>query len=151
MIIGFTGTREDITEAQKAWLTNTFDALQIDQLHHGACTGADAFAHDLAVERNIPVVVHPPIKTNFLAAQCLIPRPNVVVLPAKPYLNRNKDIVGCSNGMIALPKNHEPQNNMEPSGGTWYTVRFAQERANKPVMICYPDGEVEKREARRVG
>lgn len=151
MIIGFTGTREAITKQQDAWLTTTFDTLKIDTLHHGACTGADAFAHNLAIERGISIVVHPPIKTKFLAAECVIPRNNIVVLPAKPYLNRNRDIVGCCQGLIALPKNHEPPVNTDAIGGTWYTINFAQQRANKPVIICYQDGKVEKREARRAG
>jgi hypothetical protein len=151
MRLGFTGTREQITDAQKDWLATVFDQLQIDVLHHGACVGADAYAHSLAVERMIPVVVHPPIKTKYLAAECLLDMPGVTILPAKPYLNRDRDIVGCCEGLVALPKNKEPQLNTDYIGGTWYTIRYAQERYNRPVMICYPDGEVEKREVRMIG
>lgn len=150
MKLGLTGTREGITQSQLLWVTNVFDNLQISVLHHGCCVGADASGHELAVARNIPVIVHPPVKTRFIASQCLDAKGGLVtVLPAKPYLNRDRDIVVLTDGLVALPKNHEPPSyELEGIGGTWYTVRFAV-RMNKPVMICYPDGQVEKREQMR--
>jgi hypothetical protein len=148
MKLGFTGTRDQLSYAQKDWLTTIFDQLQIDVLHHGACQGADAYAHALAVERGIPVVVHPPVKVRYLANECLLPAPGVTVLPGKPYLNRDRDIVGCCEGLVALPKNQEPHMNTDSIGGTWYTIRYATQRYNRPVMICYPDGSVEKRESK---
>jgi hypothetical protein len=150
MKLGFTGTREDITQAQTLWLTHLFNALQIEVLHHGACVGADHAAHLLALQRNIPVVVHPPVKTKFLARECLNELPGVQVLPAKPYLVRDRDIVACTDGLAALPKGPEPKGlNLEGIGGTWYTIQFAL-RMNKPVMICYPDGEVDHRKQRDI-
>jgi hypothetical protein len=150
MILGFTGTRDGITEAQSHWLTMVFDELQIDELHHGACVEADHASHVLAAERGIRIIVHPPVKTKFMCQHCVQPgQPNVVVLPAKPYLNRDRDIADVCEGLIATPKNREPQGiNLGGIGGTWYTIQWASVRLNKPVMICYPDGEVEKREAR---
>lgn len=119
-------------------------------LHHGACVGADAYAHKLAVERNFRIVVHPPVKTKFLARECLIEGPLVTVLPAKPYLNRDRDIVGRTEGVVATPKNHEPQGiDFRSIGGTWYTINYAL-RSNRPVIICYPSGVIDKREMKRL-
>lgn len=150
MKLGFTGTREGANEVQLTWLENVFVGLKIEVLHHGGCVGADEEAHMFAVAAKIPVIVHPPVKTKFLATDCLNPQGGLVtVLPAKPYLNRDRDIVVLTDGLVALPKNHEPpSHDLEGAGGTWYTVRFAQ-RMLKPVMICYPDGKVEKREQMR--
>jgi hypothetical protein len=148
MKLGFTGTRVDLTDHQRVWLESVFDNLQIDVLHHGACVGADLAAHQLALQHDIPVVVHPPAKTRFLAVQCLTERPNVTVLPAAPYLVRDRAIVGSCDGLVAMPKNEQPTGlNISGIGGTWYTVLYA-ERLNKQIVICYPDGTVEKREVK---
>jgi hypothetical protein len=64
------------------------------------------------------------------------------VLAAKPPLHRNRDIVAATTGLAVLPK----QDRKPPPlqwGGTWYTVNYA-ERMNRSIVICWPDGRVEK-------
>jgi hypothetical protein len=147
MIVGFTGTRDPITEEQREWLHFTLDNLQVDEAHHGACVGADLEFHSACVRRHFVIKVHPPIKTKFLAVECLTKRPGVTVLPAKEYFPRNRDIAGVCDGLIALPKHlTRPLSEMH-WGGTWYTVDYAQ-RLFKPVIICYPDQRIEKLEGR---
>lgn len=140
MILGFTGTRDIVTGAQLRWLYDFLDADQtIEAVHHGACTGADLEMHLACLERNIPLVVHPPKKTNFLAVECITPHPLVTVLPAEPYLNRDRAVVGAAAVLVALPSKPE-----SAGGGTWYTIGFAA-RLGKPAIIVHPGGEVERR------
>jgi hypothetical protein len=145
MILGFTGTRKGLTDVQTRWLWELFERLQVDEAHHGACVGADLEFHKVALHHGVPIVVHPPVKTEFLAVECIqrgVPR--VKIKSAKPYLHRDRDIAGACDGLVATPwQDAEPP--LMDGSGTFYTVRYAQ-RLNKPVMICFANGRVEKRE-----
>jgi hypothetical protein len=143
MIVGFTGTREGLTNTQIAWLYHQFEKLPISEIHHGACVGADASVHAAALEHDVPVHVWPPVNQKHVAAECLTPQPGVFVHPTMPYLHRNREIVNASMNLIAFPKQNEQPSQML-WGGTWYTVNFA-ERMGRAIMICYPNGVVEKR------
>lgn len=146
--IGATGTREPITDAQRAWVYGVFeDAVRnsvFNNVHHGACTGADEFIHEVALESGLLIDVWPPLLTKHLAPQCILAHPQVTVHHAMPYLNRDREVVrGGEAGLIALPR-QDSQPSRESWGGTWYTVDFA-ERMGRSVVICYPNGVVEKR------
>lgn len=146
--IGVTGTRHGVSDAQRAWVYDTFeDAIRngvFSTVHHGACTGADEFIHEVALESGVRIDVWPPVLTKYLAAQCLLTHRLVTVHPSMPYLNRNREIVQAGTaGLIALPR-QDTQPGRESWGGTWYTVDFA-ERMGRSVVICYPNGVVEKR------
>lgn len=144
MIIGFTATREGLTNQQLAWLVRVFEDTQhITEVHHGACIGGDAAVHAQAIENGVPIFVWPPTNPKYIAVECLTPHPLVTVHPGMPYLDRDRQIVKATAGLIALPK-HDEQPDRMYWGGTWYTVDFA-ERMNKPVIICYPKGVVEHR------
>jgi hypothetical protein len=138
MILGMTGTRNKLTEQQRSWLKRAVAAC--GQLHHGACVNADEEAHDAADESDKAIVVHPPTDERLMMPSWKwSQRACIYVMPAKPYLERNRDIVNDTDRMIALPDGPE-----KPKGGTWYTVRYALE-IGKGVTICYPDGTVEDR------
>lgn len=147
MIIGFTGTRQGLTNQQLAWLVTTFETGRIDgtiaEVHHGACVGADAAVHAQALDLEFPIHVWPPVNMKYVAVETLVPHRLVTVHPRMQYLDRDRQIVGAAYGLIALPKRDEQPERML-WGGTWYTVDFA-ERMNKPVIICYPRGVVEQR------
>lgn len=139
MILGMTGTRNPITDEQRKWLRDVVS--RCGQLNHGACVGADEAAHDAAIPFDVTIVVHPPTDQKLMMpAQKWLARPNIHVYSAKPYLERNRNIVLASDRMIALPDGPERW-----QGGTWYTVHYALEQAGKGVTICYPDGTVEDR------
>lgn len=137
MIIGFTGTRNGMTSIQRQRVKHELQVLKPTELHHGDCVGADAQAHALACELDIPVVIHPPLQTRF-RAHCSGGR----VLARRGYLERDRSIVQMCDRLIATPKESEEQTR----GGTWYTVHYAI-RTNTPVVVFWPDGT----ETRRFG
>lgn len=138
-IVGLTGTRNGLTQQQFVWLNLAL--LGVDELHHGACIGADEAAHNLAAPwTDMTIIIHPPEDERLMMdpSKWLV-RGGIHVMSPKPYHDRNRDIVNETQRMLALPDGPE-----RPKGGTWYTVRYAVE-VGKPVTICYPDGEVEER------
>lgn len=144
MRLGFTGTRQwhKITAVQKEWVWLELDHLIAhdgpNEFHHGGCVGADALAHDLAIDADVGlIVVHKPENTKLLAP--LEDNGYVLYREPKAYLDRNQDIVNETQRLIAVPSGEERQRS-----GTWATIRYAI-RMGKPVTICYPDGTIEKR------
>jgi hypothetical protein len=99
-------------------------------LHHGDCIGADSLADDLAAELGYTIVIHPPVDDRKRA---FCERRGVrMEHVAKPYLERNHDIVTACDILIAVP--HTPHE--EVRSGTWATVRYAQ-RHCKPIIMIF--------------
>lgn len=122
MKIGFTGTQRGMTDTQR---TRVAELLKrASEFHHGDCVGADAQAHELALALKIPIVIHPPENPNK-RAWCQ----GGLVLPPKPYLERNQDIVDQTEILIATPFEAETLRS-----GTWATVRYARRRGI-PIWI----------------
>jgi hypothetical protein len=123
--VGFTGSREGVTEAQAIQLGFFLEALFVSgaRFHHGDCVGADAYAHKLAKQLGYFTVGHPPSDPK-LRAFCEAD----VLEVERPYLDRNKDIVDASDFMIATPSKSRK------TGGTWSTVNYAR-KVNKPVAV----------------
>ncbi|WP_165766699.1 hypothetical protein, partial [Mycolicibacterium canariasense] len=108
----------------------------------GACIGSDAASHQAAIDNGIDgrrLVVHPPVN----AALRMPYDGRALWLPAKPYLDRNRDIVDATDELLALAGAPEDDPKSQRSG-TWMTVRYAMQ-VGRPVAICYPDGRVEVR------
>ncbi|MBU6463238.1 MAG: hypothetical protein KGL35_21940 [Bradyrhizobium sp.] len=131
--IGFTGTQEGMTEAQKATLLRLLEG-GAGEFHHGDCIGADAQAHAIAVECGYCPILHPPTN-HSKRAWCDVP-PHLM-RPEKPYLARNRDIVDEASSLIATPLHAEEQQR----SGTWSTLRYARSRG-KPVFLILPDGSI---------
>jgi len=131
MILGFTGTRYGMSNAQLGafwrWLERDRD---FTSLHHGDCVGADLDAHNIASAVGFHIAVHPPLDGTW-QAHCEGDR----YLPPQEYLKRNRAIVVACDRLIATPREAEEQE----KGGTWYTVRFAR-RVGTPITIIWPDG-----------
>lgn len=147
MRLGFTGSRLRPVDVQKRWLGQVFQDQQPTEFHHGACQGSDEFAHVLAIEwsRRCPLLtdiyVHPPTDQRLMMPMDHIwsdepPWLNITMLPAKPYLDRNQDIVDLSEALVALPDGPERLHS-----GTWSTIRYAR-RTKTPHAICLPDGQI---------
>lgn len=133
MKLGFTGTQNGLTLAQRNALRALLNSLPIDEFHHGDCIGADAAAHGMVVHR-AKVYIHPSDRKDkraFCTGAAVVHRP-------KPPLDRNHDIYAPVDTMVACPKTTFE----ERRSGTWATVRHAF-KAGKPVTVVWPDGRVQ--------
>lgn len=135
MKVGFTGTREWLTEAQTDDLTTLLKKLKPDEVHHGDCVGADAQFQQLCFV-TIPqplIVCHPPDVHTKRA----FTRGNHVTRLPSPYHARNRRIVNLCDVLIGCPKDATRKN----SGGTWTTIAYAESKG-KPRYVILPDGTV---------
>jgi hypothetical protein len=137
--IGFSGTRNRITDEQQTALRQIF--YEIDQstrlrfvpvLHHGDCINADAFAHEMARERSWEITIHPPTDHKARAFCQGYTR----IRPQAPYMVRNQAIVDAVDRLIAAPSVPEILRS-----GTWATVRRARRRGI-PITIIWPSGQI---------
>jgi hypothetical protein len=138
--IGFTGTREGMTIHQKRSLEivmlmikkTSGQVLSAVQFHHGDCVGADAEAHEIAMKMQMAITIHPP---DVPSARAFCTGAHETI--AKPYLERNRDIVDCCDILVVCPKTHKE----ELRSGTWATWRYAKANRTRNVLIR-PDGTV---------
>jgi len=136
--VGFTGTRAGMTKPQShtvRTLLRTFRELSTGQpfFEHGDCVGSDDEAHNSAVALRYYTVAHPPTDERYRAfTTCNAYR------TARPYLERNKNIVLDTNMLIAAPKQFREQDR----GGTWSTVRYARTKQFGLIYIIQPDGVI---------
>lgn len=134
--LGFTGTRQGLTERQIYDLNLFMRIFLIEHgdeciiAHHGDCVGADAQFHKVVDHPSFDIIIHPP-KISTYRAYCTGER--VTILPTKDYLDRNHDIVDASDLMVATPKEKTEQ----LRSGTWSTIRYAW-KMNIPVIILEP-------------
>lgn len=128
--IGFTGTRHAMTEAQRQQVHNLISLHHPCEFHHGDCIGADAQAHHIARFYGCRIVVHPPTDPK-LRAFC-----DGIILPEKPYIERNHDIIDAAGFVIATPFEFTEQQR----SGTWATIRYARKQ-QKPLAVVYPNGK----------
>jgi hypothetical protein len=129
MKLGFTGTQHGMTDKQKTAFRDFITARSITEFHHGDCIGADKDAHDIVrAMTKARIVIHPP-SNDAKRAFCK----GDEILPAKPYIARNHDIVDASEHMIAAPQQAEEQ----LRSGTWATVRYARKRKVK-LFVAWP-------------
>jgi len=136
MIVGFTGTRQGMTEHQREQIHELLRTGGVSEAHHGDCVGADADFHELCVGLGIFVVIHPPINPKQ-RAYCKLAshRRGSTELP-REYLQRNRDIVAQSDLLIGCPSESEepaPQRGQ----GTWSTIRWAR-RFGHDVRVVWP-------------
>lgn len=126
MRVGFTGTREGMSQQQKEQFVVKLFELNPTEFHHGDCIGADADAHDIVREffPNVKIIIHPPDKTRTQAFR----KSDESRVPA-PYIMRDKDIVRESEYMIGAPLGPEILRS-----GTWTTIRYAR-KTGKPYTV----------------
>jgi|SRR3970040_153346 len=126
MKVGFTGTRKGLSSIQLTQLVKLIRELDTTELHHGDCFGADVDAHQVASMLGIKRIIHPPSDPK-LRAFCN----SGIILPEKPYIERNHDIVDATEVLIAGP---EVQVESIRSG-TWATVRYARSLSKKIYIL----------------
>lgn len=143
MNIGFTGTQQGMTKAQKDAVFREFLGLDDDpvEVHHGMCVGADEEFEEIVGtvpwKEGRPLIIgHPGVVNGFPKKRSLKSRPDFVV-PAKEMLDRNRDIVVVTDELWATPGGFTE----ELRSGTWSTIRRAL-RAGKKIRYFWPDGTV---------
>lgn len=145
MIVGSTGTKRGMTDAQWSTLGDLVAAQQTGPLenrisywHHGDCVGADAQCHVLALQHKIPVHLHP-MEPDHFRAYC---RGALFTNFPKDPLKRNVDIARVIDKLFVTPKEFS---NVTRSG-TWHAVRKALEESFRrkaiDIVIILPDGTI---------
>lgn len=128
--VGFTGSRSGINSVQVKEITSLLTGMRDLQLvvHHGDCIGADTDFHNLCLSLSpcVKVVIHPPTINTFRAFN-----KSHKLLPPKPYLVRNHDIVDAADIVIACPFD---KNKEELRSGTWATIRYCKKQG-KTIYI----------------
>ena len=132
MILGFTGTRNGMSETQKQSVERILDRFLPTEAHHGDCIGADSEFHDMCVLRDIRIIVHPPDDKRHRAFVTNYAE-KTRRLPTAPYLERNRNIVDACDMLIACPKSEQE----ELRSGTWATIRYAR-KTGKNVFVVNP-------------
>ena len=127
--VGFTGTADPTTVAQREAFHDWLQGQEPGEFHHGDCVNADADAGTIAFILGWTVVLHPPSNESKRAFSSFH-----YAMPAKPYLDRNHDIVDATKILCAMPKGRE-----ELRSGTWATVRYAR-KLKRPVVFFWPNG-----------
>jgi len=134
MKIGFTGTQQGMTEAQKVTILELLTAVPVTEIHHGDCIGADKDFHAIvrAYQPSIRIIGHPPNQVSK-RAHCEFDETR----DPKYYLERNRHIVQESQILFATPGGFYE----EQRSGTWSTIRYAR-KLRLPTWIVLPDGTV---------
>ena len=132
MKVGFTGTREGMTQAQREAVAGVLARLSALEFHHGDCIGADEQAAEIARTIGYKIYSHPPSNAAIRAFTTAD-----VELEPRDYLVRNRAIVDATDVMVAAPVGPEVQRS-----GTWSTVRYAR-RIGRVVHVVMPDGNKE--------
>jgi hypothetical protein len=153
-MIGFTGTREGMTDEQRSVLQLVLEtslavhniytvgeAPEAPAFHHGDCVGADAQAHEIARAAGWTIILHPPDNDSQRAFCKLVGEEPELVREPLPYLERNKQICEHTNMLIACPGTMGEL----LRSGTWSTVRYARDRRDQwrtghPILVIWPNG-----------
>lgn len=143
MTIGFTGSRNGMTDEQKEQVSNTIDMLLKQTLKgssaiDGRCVGSDADFNDIATEKGLYTIGiggYSAKNPDDLSYR----NDNVynVYRTSMTHFARNREIVNASDVMIATPLSF----NFDINGGTNYTIKFAQQ-VKKPIYVISPEGIV---------
>ena len=156
-IVGFTGSRAGITDAQKRIVTKMLGMIRPVEAHHGECVGADAMFHEI-VREALPechIIGHPPLYNSTLWARLAGYYREEDPLP---YLERDRSIVEACGILIGCPKIGRRFTNLvdratskygnQYRSGTWYTINYAL-KMGKEVVIVNPDGTIDRTEAKK--
>jgi hypothetical protein len=137
MILGFTGTRQGMTTAQRAALPSVLATLPARVLHGGAVGADEEFdawllQNGMNVE-NISILPGAVLRERFWSNL------QRKVYAARAPLERNRLIMENCNHLLAVPAEYAEV----LRSGTWATVRYARV-AKKPITLILPDGSVKE-------
>ncbi len=152
MRVAVTGTREGMTDAQRATFGTVLLPLDlhgadaVTEFHHGSCQGVDVQAARLAryvLGDGVRVVCHPGPAGHPCREDSGV---DDEVRPAKTHFARNRDLVDGADVLVACPLRPDPIGKNTP-GGTAYTVNYARKKGRR-IIIIGPDGSITEEAAR---
>lgn len=128
MRVGFTGSREGMSQNQKEQFVLKMLELNPTEFHHGDCEGADAEAHDIVREflPQVKIVVYPPLSFRKRAM-----KQGDEILPPEGYVKRDYRIVDSVEYLIGAPKT----DNEVIRSGTWTTIRYARKTGKSHIVL----------------
>lgn len=129
MKVSFTGTQRGMTEQQKAKVRARLIGLRPTAVVHGGCIGADDEFDEIAAKLGIDRYVFPcDIESKRIPDNVLRMRTgsNVVIMPPKPPLERNKTIVMAGDILLVCPK----EKSEILRSGTWSTYRYGKKQVS---------------------
>jgi hypothetical protein len=131
--LGFTGTRQSLTDVQHRELARAFKVIShFDIFHHGDCVGADTEAHYLVENMGKEIWIHPSTLVKYTANNTTYRGKRFA---ARDPLERNQQIVNWITLLIACPSSKAEA----VRSGTWTTVRYARKKGIA-ILVIYPDG-----------
>lgn len=142
MQVGFTGTRQGMTERQHAALEALLAHFLLGggcadphpALLHGGCVGADAEADEIARRAGMRRRIWPGMVGSRFRSFCELVQPGTAdVAPPEEPLARNRRIVQCCDLLVAAPQTAQER----LRSGTWMTVRHAR-LVGRPVVVLDP-------------
>lgn len=151
-VVGFTGTRNGMTDAQRTKMEASLSMLYHEHSRvlpdvpivglHGDCVGADADFDALCREAGWETwcrpCTHPDMRMRARTGA------REIASPMAPMV-RNRAIVAQAHVMFACPPTKE---RIKSGSGTWATIGFAK-RAGVPLTIVFPDGDMEIEDGRK--
>lgn len=119
MKVGFTGSREGMSQHQKEQFILKMFQLLPEEFHHGDCEGADAEAHDLIREflPKVKIIVYPPLSFRHRAM-----KQGDETKEPEAYIKRDYRIVDSTDCLIGAPLTDSEL----IRSGTWTTIRYAR-------------------------
>ena len=129
MNIGFTGSRNGLSDQQKEKIHQILDERAASHLHHGDCIGADFDFHQIGMELNHCISIYPPKSAGLRSFTP--PNGKGQLYKEKDFLVRNRDIVDSSELLLACPETSEEVHR----SGTWATIRYARKKGKELILI----------------
>ena len=130
--LGFTGTKQGMTNQQRAEVAKLLEMFKPDRVHHGDCVGSDEEFHKITTRDGYYRHLHPPINNRYRAF-C---EGDYSEKPGE-YLERDQEMVDQVQLLIATPDGFKER----VRSGTWATVRRARKKGI-PIYIVHPNGWV---------
>lgn len=130
MILGITGTRQGMSDAQLEAVARFLSSVEVAELHHGDCVGVDAQIHTMLAGSGCRIVIHPGTNDEHRAfCKGHEERPRLT------HFARNRNIVDACD--VILGVSVSPHRLYH--GGTWYTLDYAY-KIGRRMIIVWPDG-----------
>jgi predicted Rossmann fold nucleotide-binding protein DprA/Smf involved in DNA uptake len=150
MILGFTGPRIGLTNAQRSELPAAYKALSATTLLVGGAPGSDEEMITWAISNRdalatVQIEIYPASEDRYRYWKRYLHQGLIEILhQVDAPLTRNWIIVArCDHLLAASQTDKEKQRS-----GTWATIRYAR-KAGKPHTIIWPDGEIQLAEGRK--